>query len=130
VLHGLIPRRTGRKGHRVRDRFRQIRTLVERDPEYRARYLKTLKTLHRIVMKQIAAVAATFELDRLVLKDKDSHLEARAYVKLLAAFLHETLYSGLSVIIGFDYRSAAIAFQDGAERLLASLSSLEETKVR
>ena len=130
VLRGLIPRRAGRKGHRVRDRFRQIRTLVERDPEYRERYLKTMKTLHVIVMKQIAGVAKTFELDRLVLRDRDSHLDARAYVKLLAAFLHETLYSGLSVIVGFDYRSAAVAFQDGAERLLSTLSTLEDTPVR
>jgi flagellar biosynthesis protein FlhG len=122
VLRGLIPRRVGRKGHRVRDRFRQIRTLVERDPAYRAQYLKTMKTLHVIVVKQIAGVAKTFELDRLVLRDGDAHLDARPYVKLLAAFLHETLYSGLSVIVGFDYRSAAIAFQDGAERLLTELS--------
>jgi len=121
VLRGLIPRRPGRKGHRVRDRFRQIRTLVEKDPAYREQYLKTMKTLHVIVIKQIAGVAKTFELDRLVLRDGDSRLDARPYVKLLAAFLHETLYSGLSVIVGFDYRSAAVAFQDGAEKLLSAL---------
>jgi MinD-like ATPase involved in chromosome partitioning or flagellar assembly len=130
VLRGLIPRRPGRKGHRVRDRFRQIRNLVERDPAYREQYLKTMKTLHVIVMKQIAGVAKTFELDRLVLRDGGSRLDARPYVKLLAAFLHETLYSGLSVIVGFDYRSAAIAFQDGAERLLSALSTDRGTTVR
>ncbi len=46
-------------------------------------------------------------------------------MRSLAAFLHETLYSGLSVIVGFDYRSAALAFQDGAERLLASVGEAE-----
>jgi flagellar biosynthesis protein FlhG len=121
VLKGLIPRKSNQRGRKVRDRFRQIQILVERDPEYRAHYLKTMRTLHLIVSRQIVTVAKTFELDNLVLKDGGSRLDSRAYLKLLAAFLHETLYSGLSVIVGFDYRSAALAFQDGAERLLASL---------
>jgi hypothetical protein len=29
------------------------------------------------------------------------------------------LHSGLSVIVGFEYRSASLAFRDGAERLLS-----------
>lgn len=125
VLKQLIPRKVNARGRKVRDRFRQIQILVERDPDYRARYLKTMRTLHLIVGRQIAAVAKTFELDILLLKDSSSRLDSRAYLKLLAAFLHETLYSGLSVIVGFDYRSAALAFQDGAERLLASIGEAE-----
>jgi Mrp family chromosome partitioning ATPase len=125
VLKQLIPRRINSRGRKVRDRFRQIQILVERDPDYRAQYLKTMRTLHLIVSRQISAVAKTFELDVLLLKDGDSRLDSRAYLKLLAAFLHETLYSGLSVIVGFDYRSAALAFQDGAERLLASIGEAE-----
>ncbi len=125
VLKQLIPRRINSRGRKVRDRFRQIQILVERDPDYRAQYLKTMRTLHLIVSRQISAVAKTFELDVLLLKDGASRLDSRAYLKLLAAFLHETLYSGLSVIVGFDYRSAALAFQDGAERLLASIGEAE-----
>jgi flagellar biosynthesis protein FlhG len=125
VLKQLIPRKINSRGRKVRDRFRQIQILVERDPAYRAQYLKTMRTLHLIVGRQIYAVAKTFELDILTLKDGDSRLDSRAYLKLLAAFLHETLYSGLSVIVGFDYRSAALAFQDGAERLLASIGEAE-----
>ena len=121
VLRGLVPRRQGRRGHPVRDRFRQIRTLVERDPAYRARYLKAVKTIHRLVMRQVAAVARALDLGTLVMLDAGSRIDERPYLKLLAAFLHETLYSGLSVIVGFDYRSAAAAFQDGAERLLSSV---------
>jgi hypothetical protein len=125
VLKQLIPRKVNARGRKVRDRFRQIQILVERDPDYRAHYLKTMRTLHFIVGRQITAVAKTFELDILLLKDGSSRLDSRAYLKLLAAFLHETLYSGLSVIVGFDYRSAALAFQDGAERLLASIGEAE-----
>jgi hypothetical protein len=122
VLKALIPRKVNQRGRTVRDRFRQIQILVERDPDYRTEYLKTMRTLHLIVIRQLATVAKTFDLAKLLLRDGQSRLDSRAYLKLLAAFLHETLYSGLSVIVGFDYRSAAAAFQEGAERLLASIA--------
>jgi hypothetical protein len=125
LLKGLIPRKTNQKGRKVRDRQRQIRTLVEQDPEYRARYLKTMRTLHFVAMKQLDMICRTFSLDKLLLRDAAGRMDGRAYLKLLAAFLHETLYSGLSVIVGFEYRSAAAAFQDGAERLLASMGKEE-----
>ncbi len=121
VLRSLIPRRTSARGRTVRDRFGQIRFLVEGDPGYRQRYLKALRTFHALATRQIAAIAKALDLPGLVLLDSASRIDGRPYLKLLAAFLHETLYSGLSVIIGFDYRSAAAAFQDGAERLLASV---------
>jgi len=121
VLKSLIPRRKNQKGRSVRDRFRQIRTLVEQDPAYRQRYLKAVRTFHALVTRQIAAVSKALELRDLVIVDGKYRIDGRPYLKLLAAFLHETLYSGLSVIVGFDYRSAAAAFQDGAERLLASV---------
>jgi hypothetical protein len=124
VIRALIPRRAGQKGRTVRDRFSQIRSLVEGDPAYRKRYLGTLQTLHALVTRQLAAVGKALELGTLVVQDGDGKIDGKPYLKLLAVFLHETLYSGLSVIVGFDYRSAAGAFQDGADRLLASLPRL------
>jgi cellulose biosynthesis protein BcsQ len=121
VLKGLVPRRVGPKGRKVRDRFAQIRTLVERDPAARERYLAVLRTLHALVMRQVSAVARALDLRNLVILDEAARLDGRPYLKLLSAFLHETLYSGLSVIVGFDYRSAAAAFQEGAEKLLADV---------
>jgi cellulose biosynthesis protein BcsQ len=118
VIRGLIPRKTTPRGRRVRDRFRQIRNLVENDPDDRARYLKALRALHAISTRQLVAAAKALELPDLVLRDKESRIDARAYIRLLGAFLHETLYSGLSVIVGFDYRSAAAAFHNGAEKLM------------
>lgn len=124
LLKNLIPRRHNQKGRKVRDRFRQIRTLVEQDPAYRDRYLKAVRTFHGLVTRQIASIARALELKTLVIMDRrnPAAIDGRPYLKLLSAFLHETLYSGLSVIVGFDYRSAAAAFQEGAERLLASVS--------
>lgn len=119
LIRGLIPRRRNQKGRMVRDRFRQIRTLVEGDEGYRARYLKTLQALYQILVRQIAAIAEALKLPDLLLRDPQSRINGRAYLKLLTAFLHETLYGGLSVIVGFDYRSTAVAFREGAERLLA-----------
>jgi len=119
LIKGLIPRRKNQKGRLVRDRFRQIRRLVEADPSYRQHYLKTLGALYQVLMKQIGNIADALGLPQLVLRDKQSRINGSAYLKLLTAFLHETLYGGLSVIVGFDYRSTAVAFREGAERLLA-----------
>lgn len=118
LIKGLIPRRRNQKGRMVRDRFRQIRTLVEGDEKYRARYLRTLRALYQVLLRQLGAIAEALRLPNLLLRDSRSRINGKAYLKLLTAFLHETLYGGLSVIVGFDYRSTAVAFRDGAERLL------------
>jgi len=117
----LVPRRKNSQGRMVRDRFRQIRILVERDDGFRARYVKVIRLLHTVLMRQITAVADAFSLPALVLRVPDGKMDGKAYLRLLSTFLHETLYSGLSVIVGFEYRSAAAAFQEGADRLLESL---------
>jgi cellulose biosynthesis protein BcsQ len=121
ALRALVPRRTNNRGHRVRDRFRQIRTLVEQDPGYRQSYMKVLRSVNILVTRQLLAVADTLGLGSLLIRDGEARLDARAYLKLLTAFLHEVLYSGLSVIVGFEYRSAALAFQAGADKLLAAV---------
>jgi hypothetical protein len=121
VIKSLIPRRTSRRGRTVRDRFRQIRILVESDPQYRASYLKAVRALHVISTRQLVTIAKALRVPDLILRDRQSRLDSRAYLRLLGAFLHETVYSGLSVIVGFEYRSAAAAFQNGAERLMAAM---------
>jgi hypothetical protein len=121
LIRSLVPSKTNRKGSTVRDRHRQIRNLVEGNPEYKSRYLKLLKTLHPIVSKQIANIVKTFELSGLLFRDEKGTIIRSAYVKLLTNFIHDTLYSGLSVVVGFPFRSAAGAFQEGAERALQTL---------
>jgi MinD-like ATPase involved in chromosome partitioning or flagellar assembly len=125
LIRSLVPAKTNRKGSTVRDRHRQIRNLVEGDPEYKRRYLKLLKTLHPIVSRQIANIVKTFDLSGLLFRDAKGIIIRSAYVKLLTNFLHDTLYSGLSVVVGFPFRSAAGAFQEGAEKALHTLKRTE-----
>ena len=76
----------------MRDRFRQIRTLVEGDEKYRAHYLRTVQALYRVLVRQITAVAEALDVPHLLLRDSKSEVDGKAYLKLLTAFLHETLY--------------------------------------
>lgn len=121
LIRSLVPSKKNRKGATVRDRHRQIQNLVEGNSEYKQRYLKLLKTLHPIVSKQIANIVKAFDLSGLLFRDGKGAIVRSAYVKLLTNFLHDTLYSGLSVVIGFPFRSAASAFQEGAEKVLQAL---------
>lgn len=121
LIRSLVPSKKNRKGATVRDRHRQIQDLVEGNSEYKQRYLKLLKTLHPIVSKQIANIVKAFDLSGLLFRDGKGAIIRSAYVKLLTNFIHDTLYSGLSVVIGFPFRSAASAFQEGAEKVLQVL---------
>jgi MinD-like ATPase involved in chromosome partitioning or flagellar assembly len=121
LIRSLVPAKKNRKGMLIRDRHRQIRDLVEGNREYKQRYLKLLKTLHPIVSKQISTVVKVFDLSALLFRDEEGTIIRSAYVKLLTNFLHDTLYSGLSVVVGFPFRSAASQFQEGAEKVLQTL---------
>ena len=126
LIHSLVPCKTGKSGQTLRDRNRQIRNLVEADPEYKNRYLKLLKMLHPVVSKQIANIVRALDLSALLLRNAEGTIVRSAYVKLLTNFLHDTLYSGLSVVVGFPFRSAAAAFQEGAEKILKALQESKE----
>jgi flagellar biosynthesis protein FlhG len=121
LIRSLVPAKRNSQGALVRDRHRQIKNLVEGNPEYKLRYLKLLKTLHPIVSKQIGNIVKAFGLSGLLFRDETGTIVRSAYVKLLTNFLHDTLYSGLSIVVGFPFRSAASAFQEGAERILQTL---------
>jgi hypothetical protein len=123
LIDSLVPRRRGPRGRTIRDRNRQIRYLVEKDPEYRRRYLRLVRMLQPVVLRQTATVVKAFGLGGLLFRDGSGRLLREAYLKLLTNFLHDTLYSGLSVVVGFPYRSAAVAFQEGAERLRELLAA-------
>ena len=71
-------------------------------------------------MHQVSTVIKTFSLEALVFRGNDG-VNAKAYLMLLTNFLHDALNSGLGIIVGFDYRPAASAFRDGAEKLFSDL---------
>jgi flagellar biosynthesis protein FlhG len=122
LVNGLVPRRSNSRGQRVRDRRRQIRNLIEKDPADRARYLKLVRLLAPVVFRQVATVVRAFNLQRLQFHDSSGGLLRDAYLKLLTSFLQDTAYGGLSVVVGFPYRNSAAAFRQGAEKLRASLA--------
>lgn len=122
LLNDLIPFREGERGEPIRDRRGQIKELVHSSKAYRAQYLKMIKTIFPVVGKQIEAISKAFGLHHLLLRDSDQgKVRSDSYAKLLSNFIHDTLYSGLSVVVGFEYRSAAIAFQEGANSLAGKL---------
>jgi MinD-like ATPase involved in chromosome partitioning or flagellar assembly len=122
LVAALVPRRRNSRGQPVRDRRRQIRSLVEKDPAYRTRYLKLVRILAPLVFRQVSTVVRTLHLERLLFRDAQGAPLRDAYLKLLTSYLHDTAYGGLSVVVGFPYRSAAAAFRQGAERLQAKLA--------
>ncbi len=130
LIDSFVPQRTDARGRKVRNRHQQIRALVDPDGEQRRRYLKLIKTLYPVVNKQLSTIIRTFGLGNLLFRNAREEVVREAYVKLLTNFVHETIYSGLSMVVGFDYRVAAAAFQEGAERVLALLADSRPESAR
>ncbi len=122
LIADFIPKRRNSRGVMVRDKFLQIRNLVENNREYRQKYIGLIKTLFPILCRQILIMVETFELSRLVFKNDDGTLNREAYLKLFNNFMHEAVNSGLGVVVGFSYRPASIAFQRAANRLLREMN--------
>jgi len=120
LISDFIPRKTLR-GRTVRDRNRQIRYLVENNREYRKRFFSLIKTVYPVVIRQVSQLVKTFELGNLIFRNREKKVNREAYLKLLTNFIHDAVFSGLSVIIGFKYRTAAVAFSEGAEKILKTI---------
>ena len=123
LIADFIPKRRNSRGVLVRDKFLQIRNLVENNREYRQKYIGLIKTLFPILCRQILVMVETFELTRILFKNDDSTLSREAYLKLFNNFMHEAVNSGLGVAVGFNYRPASIAFQKAANRLLREMNA-------
>ncbi len=118
VLNSFIPRKKTPSSGFERDRYRQIKNLIERDKEYRKAFLELLKTIYPIMEKQLTNTVSVLNIPNLLFTD-DHKINNKAYAKLLTTYIHDAVYSGLGIIIGFEYRSAALAFGKGAEKILA-----------
>lgn len=119
LVMDFIPRKKDEKGRAVRNRYAQIAHLARQDGEYRKKYMELVRTLYPVVFRQIGQVAETFKLRPLMLHDKTGKINREAYIRLFTNFLHETLYAGLGMTVGFSYRPASLAFREGAEKLLS-----------
>jgi MinD-like ATPase involved in chromosome partitioning or flagellar assembly len=122
IIHDFIPKKKNTKGMFVRNRREQIRNLIQKNEEYKARYFNLVKTLYPVLNRQITTVITTFNLGNLMLRDRENRVNKVAYLKLFSNFIHETINSGLSIIIGFNRRPAVTAFKKAAELLLEKIS--------
>ncbi|AFG38532.1 ParA family protein [Spirochaeta africana] len=118
LILSLVPHRSQAHGRQIRNRRLQIQRIVEQDEPYRKKYLKLLRTSYPLFTRQIDTVHKTFELGPLLFRDEDGHIHRKAYVTLLSQLIHDILYSGMGIVVGFSYRAASDAFAAGAEILL------------
>lgn len=121
IIQEFIPSRKDARGNKIRDRHRQILNLVRNDALYRKRYLELLKLLRPLVERQLVQLVNTFGLKRLLFIEGNK-VNRSAYVKLFSNFLHETIYSGLGVTVGFRYRPASQSFRKGADLVLKEMN--------
>jgi flagellar biosynthesis protein FlhG len=118
LIADFIPKRRNSRGRLERNKFLQIKNIVESGKSYRMEYLRMMKALFPVLHKQVVDVIKTFELSRLHFEGKDGKPNREAYLKLFNNYMHEALNSGLGVVVGFKYRPASRAFQEAANRIL------------
>ncbi len=116
IITGFIPNRKNSRGQTVRDKHSQILQLINEEKSYKSSYIKLLNTLFPVILKQTAAIVETFGTAGLLFRDS-SGIKKDVYLKLLSTFLHNTVNSGLGVIVGFPFRPASSAFEKAATRL-------------
>jgi flagellar biosynthesis protein FlhG len=126
VVAAFIPTRKDQRGRVVRDRYRQIKNLVEEDAEERTRYVSLVKRLHPLVSRQLSVVASTFGLGKLIFRNSEGRPQKGPYLTLFTNFLHDSVYAGLSIIVGFDYRPASVRLAEAAERILDMLPDVRK----
>ncbi|MCF7927824.1 MAG: AAA family ATPase [Spirochaetales bacterium] len=120
LITGFIPYRS-EGNRRVRDRRIQIANLAGGGGAYRKGYLELVKRLSPVYARQVGVIAEALSVRDLLFRDSSGTVVREAYLRLLSSMLHEIVHSGLSIIIGFDYRPAADAFNKGAERVIELL---------
>ncbi len=117
LITGYIPVRKNSRGENIRDKHSQILQLVKEEEKYKKNYLKLIDTLFPVVLRQLATVVETFNTAGLLFRSPKG-IQKDVYLKLLSAFLHNSVNSGLGIIVGFPFRPASAAFEKSAERLL------------
>lgn len=123
LLRTFVPIRRDEQGRLVRDRYRQIRSLIEHDEQYHRRFFELVKRFFPIVSRQIVRLVETHKLGALVLRSKKGEVNRTAYLKLLTTWMHDTANSGLGITVGLAHTTAARSMQDGARALAESFES-------
>ncbi|MCK4542107.1 MAG: AAA family ATPase [Spirochaetales bacterium] len=122
LISDFIPVRENGKKEPSRDRHKQIQSLIRNDTVYQQDYFKLIKTMYPVITRQLHMIIKTLELKNLAFTNSDGQTDGRIYLKLLTDFIHDTIYAGLGVVVGFDYRAAATSFEKAAEELLKRIT--------
>jgi hypothetical protein len=117
ILESFVPAKQN-AGKKKRDKYRQIQFFLEYSKDYHDKYFKLIKLLFPVVKHQLAKLTKTYDLSKLIFKAADGSINEKAYLKLFTNFIHDTINSGLGIIVGFHYNPQAIAFEKAAVRLL------------
>jgi len=120
LITGFIPARKNSRGEEIRDKHRQILQLVAEEENYKKNYLKLIDTLFPVVLRQIATVVETFNTAGLLFRGSGG-IQKDVYLKLLSAFLHNSVNSGLGIVVGFPFRPASAAFEKSATMLMTDV---------
>jgi hypothetical protein len=123
LLRSFVPVRRDEQGKLVRDRYRQIRSLIERDEQYHKRFFELVKRFFPLVLRQVGKLSEAHGLAALVLRSRNGSVHRTAYLKLLTTWMHDTANSGLGISIGMAHTTAARAIQDGARALSQTFES-------
>ena len=117
LITDFIPSKTNSRGEEVRDKHSQILQLIKEDESYKKNYLRLIDVLFPVVLKQIAAVVETFNIAGLIFNNAEG-VRKEVYLKLLSTFLHNSVNSGLGIVVGFPFRPASSAFEKSASALI------------
>jgi len=118
LFSGFIPVRKSRDGTITRDRYRQIRYLLQRDTEYHNRYFRLVKSCYQLLVAQLNGLVKTLGVGNLLFRDRNGGINRNAYLQLVASFVHDTVNSGLGIHAGFRFQVASKAVQKGADILI------------
>ena len=78
-----------------------------------------------MLIGEIENVSSDLKLNKILFtedKNGKTNINTAIYAKLLGNYLHDSLNSGLSIIIGFPYRTASMSFQKSAALVLGLLN--------
>ena len=121
-LMNFIPHKMNSRKEKIRNRNKQIHNLIEKNDKYQKDFLELLKFFNTPVLNSIEEIAVSFDLKKTRLVNSDNSINKQAYIKLLSNFIHDSVNSGLSIIVGFPYRTTSINFQTGGDNLLRILN--------
>lgn len=117
LIIDFIPMKKNSRGEEIRDKHSQILHLVREEQTYKKDYLRLIDVLFPVVLKQLSAVVETFNIAGLIFNNAEG-VQKDVYLKLLSAFLHNSINSGLGIVVGFPFRPASAAFERSAAALL------------